>query len=111
MSQLLSSKNLALLKLATVQFCRGLPSPLVVRTYALEDDRILGLFFHPFRERNFPVTFLRDVRFLQLVLDDLQSKRQISYKMNLPTAFEEQLCVLVVAFVSREATKKKLGIA
>lgn len=57
-------------------------------SYALNDGQIREVFFQYFWERYFPITLLNSAQFLQLVLDNSQTKAYLPYEFNVPTTFK-----------------------
>lgn len=81
----------------------------VVHTYGLRDFRLWELFFHFFREGNFPVTLLSGVQVLKLVLDNNQAKANIRCEMSVPIVFEAQVYFHAMAMTRRDNWKKRLS--
>lgn len=109
-SDFLTSEKLALLELGADPVCQYLKTSLAVYMYTIRDGRIGEVFFHFSRERNVSVTLLNGVRFLQLVLDKRQGKRQMLYEMSVSTAFGAPYYFLGKAMMRREVGRKVLNI-
>lgn len=76
-SQFLKYENLARHELRGKRICRPNRASLAVYTYGMKNGRIQNLFFHIYLERNVSITLLNSVRFMQFVLDNIQTKAQI----------------------------------
>lgn len=69
MPQFLTSESLALRELGTEKIRQVLRASLGVHTYVMKDGRIIELFAHFFRERNFPATVRNGARVFPLLID------------------------------------------
>lgn len=79
MYQFVKDEDLTLRQLETEPIRKVLRALLVVHTNALTYCGVRILFFHFFYERDVPVTLLSGARFLQLVLEDSQTRGHLPY--------------------------------
>lgn len=109
-SQLLANENQALHELGAQQIFQILISSLTNHTYAMKDAQINELFFHIFREKNFPVLQLIGTRFSLSVLENNQGKAKMRCEMSIPTAFEAEFYFHGISFMLIEDESKMLNI-
>lgn len=76
----------------------------------MKSGQIQKLLFRDTSNRNDPVTLLRSVRFLPLLLDNSVTKSMSHYETSFPTAYKAQVNLLAMVLMSKEAGMYKQHI-
>lgn len=106
-SEVTKIQMLALHDLGTKEVLQVLEAFLAFHTYGLKNGQIRNVYFYLLCERTIPVTSSNGKGLLSFVLDDIQVKVPMPYKMNVPTSAGADLYFHERASVSRGAVSKK----